>query len=79
MNDSAMSIEQHRINRINGLLDRLDQIPGELDDISERLYRGNIDRTEFARLIDRRSALYIELENKQRELKEVYKIKNNNQ
>ena len=28
-----ISAEQHRINRINELLDRLDKIPGELDAI----------------------------------------------
>ncbi|WP_303028281.1 hypothetical protein, partial [Bacteroides acidifaciens] len=65
----------HRINRINELLDRLDKIPGELDAIHERLYAGNLDRNEFAGLTDRRTALFIEQENKERELKEVYKIK----
>lgn len=30
-----ISAEQHRINRINELLDRLDKIPGELDAIHE--------------------------------------------
>mgnify|MGYP001055613744 CR=1 FL=1 len=63
-----ISAEQHRINRINELLDRLDKIPGEL-------YAGNMNRNEFAKLVDQRSSLYIEAENKERELKEVYKIK----
>lgn len=71
------SPEQHRINRINQLLDRLDKIPGELDTITERLYSGNLTREEFATLIDRRRALYIEQENKEYELKKVYKIKEN--
>ena len=70
-----ISAEQHRINRINELLNRLDKIPGELDAIHERLYAGNLDRNEFAGLTDRRTALFIEQENKERELKEVYKIK----
>ncbi|GAB6866577.1 MULTISPECIES: hypothetical protein [Bacteroides] len=70
-----ISAEQHRINRINELLDRLDKIPGELDAIHDRLYAGNLDRNEFAGLTDRRTALFIEQENKERELKEVYKIK----
>lgn len=70
-----ISAEQHRINRINELLDRLDKIPGELDAIHERLYAGNLDRNEFAGLTDRRTALFIEQKNKERELKEVYKIK----
>ncbi len=69
------SVEQRRINRINDLLDRLDRIPFELDVISERLYTGNITREEFASLVDRRNALYIELENKEHEIKEVYRIK----
>ena len=72
---AAISAEQHRINRINELLDRLDKIPGELDAIHDRLYAGNLDRNEFAGLTDRRTALFIEQENKERELKEVYKIK----
>ena len=57
------------------LLDRLDKIPGELDAIHEKLYAGNMDRNTFAKLVDQRSSLYIEVENKERELKEVYKIK----
>lgn len=70
-----ISTEQHRIKRINELLDRLDKIPTELDTIHEKLFAGNIDRNEFAKLVDRRSSLIIEAENKERELKEVYKIK----
>ena len=46
-----------------------------LDAIHEKLYAGNMDRNEFAKLVDQRSSLYIEAENKERELKEVYKIK----
>ena len=72
---AGISAEQHRINRINELLDRLDMISGELDAIHEKLYVGNMDRNEFAKLVDQRSSLYIEAENKERELKEVYKIK----
>lgn len=34
-----------------------------------------MDRNTFAKLVDQRSSLYIEVENKERELKEVYKIK----
>ena len=44
-----ISAEQHRINRINELLDRLDKIPGELDAIHEKLYAGNMNRNEFIR------------------------------
>lgn len=73
---AGISAEQHRINRINELLDRLDKIPGELDAIHEKLYAGNMDRNEFAKLVDQRSSLlYRKQENKERELKEVYKIK----
>lgn len=54
-----ISAEQHRINRINELLDRLDKIPGELDAIHEKLYAGNMDRNTFAKLVDQRFiALY---------------------
>lgn len=70
------SVEQHRINRINELLDRLDRIPGELDVINEKLMGGRMTREEFLRLTDRRRALYIEQENKEQELKQVYKVKN---
>lgn len=70
------SVEQHRINRINTLLDRLDRIPAELDTISEKLYSKGLTRNEFIKLVDQRRALYIEQENKERELKQVYKIKN---
>lgn len=70
------SVEQHRINRINELLDRLDRIPGELDAINEKLMGGRMTREEFLRLTDRRRALYIEQKNKEQELKQVYKIKN---
>ena len=39
---AEISSEQHRINRINELFDRLDKIPGELDAIHEKLYAGNM-------------------------------------
>ncbi len=69
-----ISAEQHRINRINELLDRLDKIPGELDAIHEKLYAGNMNRNEFAKLDNQRSSLYIEAENKERELKNKIKL-----
>ena len=53
-----ISAEQHRINRINELLDRLDKIPSELDAIHEKLYAGNMDRNTFAKLVDQRSSLF---------------------
>ncbi len=70
-----ISAEQHRINRINELLDRLTDFPVNWNAIHEKLYAGNMDRNTFAKLVDQRSSLYIEAENKERELKEVYKIK----
>lgn len=70
------SVEQKRINRINTLLDRLDRIPKELDEIHEKLYHpGGFTREAYARLVDRRSALYIEQERVENELKKVYKMK----
>lgn len=63
---AEISAEQHRINRINELLDRLDKIPVELDAIHEKLFAGNMGRNEFAELVDRRSSLIIEAENKER-------------
>ena len=71
------SVEQHRIDRINKILERLDAIPEELDEIHVQIFAGNMNRTTFVKLEDRRQALYVELENKKRELQEVYKIINN--
>lgn len=71
------SVEQHRIDRINKILERLDAIPEELDEIHAQIFAGNMNRTTFVKLVDRRQALYVELENKKRELQEVYKIINN--
>lgn len=71
------SVEQHRIDRINKILERLDAIPEELDKIHAQIFAGNMNRTTFVKLVDRRQALYVELENKKRELQEVYKIINN--
>lgn len=70
------SVEQHRINRINTLLDRLDRIPAELDDIHEKLFHpGGFSREEYAALVDRRNALHIEYDRVENELKKVYKMK----
>lgn len=70
-----MNVIDHRINRINQLLDRLDKIPQELDAINERLFDGELDRKTFTHLVDKRNNLLIEQENKEREIKEVYKMK----
>lgn len=70
-----MDVIDDRINRINQLLARLDKIPQELDAINERLFAGEMDRITFVRLVERRSNLLIEQENKEREIKEVYKMK----
>ena len=55
------------------LIPKLESILKKKED--EKLFAGNMDRNEFAKLVDRRSSLIIEAENKERELKEVYKIK----
>lgn len=68
------SVDQQRIDRINHILARLDVIPEEIDAIHERLFAGNLTRDAFTQLTDRRKALYIELENKKRELRDVYRI-----
>lgn len=70
-----MGVIDHRINRINLLLDRLDKIPQELDAINEKLFAGGLDRMTFVRLVDQRNNLTQEQENKTKELKEVYKMK----
>lgn len=74
-NTEDESVEQHRINRINHLLDRLDRIPVELDNIHDKLMKGGITINEYIRLVDQRKNLYQEMENKENELKQVYKIR----
>lgn len=70
------SAEQARIDRINKILDRLERIPKELDEVHEKLYNpGGFTRDEYARLVDRRNALYIESERLEREAREAYHIK----
>lgn len=70
-----MDVIEHRINRINRLLDRLGKIPQELDAIDEKLFAGGMDRMTFVRLVDKRNNLLVEQQNKQKELKEVYQIR----
>ena len=70
-----MDVIEHRINRINLLLDRLGKIPQELDAINEKLFAGGMDRTTFVRLVDKRNNLLVEQQNKEKELKEVYQIR----
>lgn len=70
-----MGVIDHRINRINLLLDRLDKIPQELDAINEKLFAGGLDRMTFVRLVDQRNNLTQEQENKTKELKEVYTMR----
>lgn len=70
------SAEQARIDRINKILDRLERIPKELDEVHEKLYNpGGFTRDEYARLVDRRNALYIERDRLEREAREVYHVK----
>lgn len=70
-----MDVIEHRIKRANQLLDRLDKIPQELDMINEKLFAGGLDRMTFVRLVDQRNNLIMEQENKEKELKEVYRMK----
>lgn len=70
-----MDVIDHRVKRVNQLLDRLDKIPQELDVINERLFAGGMDRMTFVRLVDKRNNLLAEQQNKEKELKEVYRIK----
>lgn len=70
------SAEQARIDRINKILDRLERIPKELDEVHEKLYNpGGFTRDEYARLVDRRNALYIERDRLEREAREVYHVR----
>lgn len=70
------SAEQARIDRINKILDRLERIPKELDEVHEKLFNpGGFTRDEYAKLVDRRNALYIERERLEREAREAYRIK----
>ena len=70
------SVEQHRINRINMLLDRLDKIPGEIDRIHEKLLNpAGFTRDEYIAMVSRRANLYVEYDRVENELKKVYKMK----
>lgn len=69
-----MDVIDHRVKRVNQLLDRLDKIPQELDVINEKLFAGGMDRMTFVHLVDKRNNLTLELENKTKELKEVYQM-----
>lgn len=70
------SVEQHRINRINKLLDRLDRIPGELDRIHEKLLNpAGFTRDEYVALVTHRNNLQMEYSRVENELKKVYKMK----
>lgn len=70
------SVEQHRINRINRLLDRLDRIPVEIDRIHERLMKpATLTRKEYADLVSLRDNLDSEYGRVENELKRVYKMK----
>lgn len=73
------NVLERRINRINQLLARLDKIPEELQEIESRLYKDGLHRDEFARLVDRMNALYIEHERVEREVKQEYKLQINEQ
>lgn len=66
-----------RIKRINHLLSRLDRIPEELREVESQLYKNGLSRDDFARLVDRRNALYIEHERVEREVKQEYKLQIN--
>jgi len=67
-------VVQKRIDRIKYLISRLDYIPRELDEINERLFSGFLSRKTFVELVNRRSNLLVEQENRDRELREVYRI-----
>lgn len=75
-NDDVLT---RRINRINQLLARLDRIPEELREIETKLHKGGICRDEFAHLVDKRNALIIEHERVERELRQEYKLRTNDQ
>lgn len=70
-----MGVIDHMINRINFLLDRLDKIPSRLDEIERRLSAGGMDRKTFIDLASERNNLFKEQIDKEKELKEVYKIR----
>lgn len=70
---------QRRISRINQLLARLERIPEELREVEARLCKGGMHRDEFARLVDKQNALFIEHERVERELKQEYKLRINDQ
>lgn len=68
------TLKEEKIYRINTLLDRLVQIPVELDYIHEKLHTG-LSRQEFIELVAKRSDLMNEYDVKERELKEIYQCR----
>jgi hypothetical protein len=71
-------VNDERINRINHLLSALPNVARRIDRINAVLYAGGISSVEFNSLVAERSALVKKYDDMERELKETYRIVNEN-
>lgn len=69
-------VNDERINRINHLLTALPNIANRIDRINAVLYAGGISSVEFNSLVAERSALVKKYDDMEIELKENYRIVN---
>lgn len=65
---------QHRVNRINFLIERLNIVARELDSIHADIFDSRLTRKTFTNLVTRRQNLLVEQQNKEKELREVYRL-----
>lgn len=69
-------VNDERIDRINYLLDRVPKVQQRIDQINALLYAGRISANEFHSLALERSTLVKRYDDMQRELKETFRIEN---
>lgn len=76
MNSNDKAFYDRKIAAIEKLLKRIPAIEKEIRKANEEIDRGNFTVTQFEEIVRRRTALYCELETKERKLKEDYKVTN---
>lgn len=76
MNNNDKAFYDRKIAAIEKLLKRIPAIEKEIRKANDAIDRGNFTVTQFEEIVRRRTALYCELETKERKLKEDYKVIN---
>lgn len=71
--EQGSPMDEH-IRSIERLMRRLNRIDEEIDEISAKIFSGNVTDTQIVRMIEHRNSLYIERKQKEARLKEQYKI-----